>query len=85
MVRRCPRCGNFAPVCLTYLHGYACVEYRCGCGWSSLDDLCIINSVTPNYYELETDNKTNIIYGEPLNPLKCVKINIGDKSNEETI
>ena len=85
MVRRCPRCGNYAPVCLTYHHGYPYVEYRCGCGWSSLDDLCIISPVSPSYYESETDNKTNMFWSEPLNPLKVVRINTGDKSNEETI
>ena len=85
MVRRCPKCGNYAPVCLTYHYGESYVEYRCGCGWSLLEDLCIIDSVTPNYYETETDNKINMVCGEPLNPLKVIKINTGDKSNEKTI
>ena len=46
MVRRCPRCGNYASVCLTYCYGESYVEYRCGCGWSSLEETYISTNKT---------------------------------------
>ena len=76
MVRRCPRCGNYAPVCLTYHHGEPYVEYRCGCGWSSLEDedFYLIPFTEPEY---ESDNFNFNIYhsnGEKIFKNKVVKI-----------
>ena len=61
---QCPKCGSsYTIIMFKYLYGTPFVEYKCGCGWSSLDGVYITTNKTSLYEKIDRTNITQFKKG----------------------